>query len=66
MDSVMKVKDFSVGCGVMAVKKALSSLNGIKDVSVDLEKGEVTLIHETPLDMDDARQRIEKAGYEIG
>ena len=66
MDSVMKVKGMSCQHCVMAVKKALSSLNGVKDVSVDLEKGEVTLIHETPLDMDDARQRIEKAGYEIG
>jgi copper chaperone CopZ len=50
----------------MAVKKALSSLDGVKEVDVNLEKGEATLIHDGPVDTNEARQRIEKAGYEVG
>jgi copper chaperone CopZ len=50
----------------MAVKKALSSLDGVKEVDVNLEKGEATLIHDGLVDTNEARQRIVKAGYEIG
>ncbi|MGC8658504.1 MAG: heavy-metal-associated domain-containing protein [Desulfomonilaceae bacterium] len=66
MDTVIKVKGMSCQHCVMAVKKVLSSLNGVKDVNVDLEKGQATITHEAPIDMNDARQRIEKAGYEVG
>ncbi|MHB8204000.1 MAG: heavy-metal-associated domain-containing protein [Desulfomonilaceae bacterium] len=66
MNSVIKVKGMSCQHCVMSVKKALSSLDGVKEVEVNLEKGEATLIHDGPVDTNEARQRIVKAGYEIG
>ena len=66
MNSVIKVKGMSCQHCVMAVKTALSSLDGVKEVDVNLEKGEATLIHDGPVDTNEARQRIEKAGYEVG
>ena len=66
MNSVIKVKGMSCQHCVMAVKKALSSLDGVKEVDVNLEKGEATLIHDGHADLNEARQRIVKAGYKIG
>jgi copper chaperone len=62
----IKVKGMSCEHCVKAVKKALSELEGIKDVSVDLSKGEVTFEEKTPIDTEVLRERIEKAGYELG
>jgi copper chaperone len=50
----------------MAVTKALSGIEGVKDVRVDLEKGEASFEEEQPVDMETVRQKIVKAGYEIG
>ncbi|MGC8602851.1 MAG: heavy-metal-associated domain-containing protein [Desulfomonilaceae bacterium] len=66
MNSVIKVKGMSCQHCVMAVKKALSSMDGVQEVNVNLESSEATLKHDNPLDMNEARQRIEKAGYEVG
>ena len=49
---------------VMAVTKALNEIDGIKDVKVDLEKGEATF-EGKPIDMDLVREKIKKAGYEV-
>ncbi|MCX5874534.1 MAG: heavy metal-associated domain-containing protein [Deltaproteobacteria bacterium] len=66
MNSVVKVKGMSCQHCVIAVKKTLSSLEGVQDVSVNLEKAEATLTHDGPVDMKEVRERIEKAGYEVG
>lgn len=66
MNSVVKVKGMSCQHCAMAVKKTLSSLEGVKDVSVNLENAEATLTHDGPIDMKQVRDRIEKAGYEVG
>lgn len=66
MNSVVKVKGMSCQHCAMAVKKTLSSLEGLKDVSVNLENAEATLTHDGPIDMKQVRDRIEKAGYEVG
>ncbi len=66
MNSVIKVKGMSCQHCVMAVKKTLSSLDGVQEVNVNLENGEATLTHDGPVNMNEARQRIEKAGYEVG
>lgn len=66
MNSVVKVKGMSCQHCVTAVKKTLSSLEGVQDVSVNLEKAEATLTHDGPVDMKEVRERIEKAGYEVG
>jgi copper chaperone len=50
----------------MAVTKALSGIDGVKDVHVDLEKGEASFEEERPVDLATLRQKIVKAGYELG
>jgi len=62
----IKIKGMSCKHCVMAVTKVLSGIEGIKDVRVDLEKGEASFEEERPVDMETVRQKIVKAGYEIG
>ena len=62
----IKIKGMSCRHCVMAVTKALSAVDGVKDVRVDLEKGEASFEEERPVDMETVRQKIVKAGYEIG
>jgi len=65
MSSTIKVKGMSCQHCVMSVTKALNQLEGIKNVQVDLAKGEVRFDNTKEV----ASQRIEKAiedtGYEI-
>jgi copper chaperone len=49
----------------MAVTKALSGIDGIKDVKVDLEKGEAAFTEEKSIDRALIRERIVKVGYDI-
>ncbi len=61
----IKIKGMSCQHCVMAVKKALSGIAGIKDVEVDLEKGEATFQEEKAVDMEPIREAIRKAGFEV-
>jgi len=65
MATTLKVKGMSCQHCVMSVTKALTQLEGIKNVQVDLAKGEVRFDNTKEV----ASQRIEKAiedtGYEI-
>jgi copper chaperone len=49
----------------MAVTKALQTVDGIKNVKVDLQKGEATFDETGPVDMQIVKERIQKAGYEV-
>jgi copper chaperone CopZ len=49
----------------MAVTKALNEVDGIKDVKVDLSKGEATFEEERPTDMNVLKEKIKTAGYEV-
>ncbi len=60
----VKIKGMTCNHCVMAVTKALNEIVGIKDVKVDLEKGEA-FFEEKPVDMDLVREKIKKAGYEV-
>jgi len=66
MNSVIKVKGMSCQHCVLAVKKTLSSLDGVQEVNINLENGEATINHDGPVYMIEPRKRIEKAGYEVG
>lgn len=66
MNSLIKIKGMSCQHCVMAVKRVLDSLEGVKDTQVNLEKGEAVITHDEPLDIEEVRQRIEKSGYELG
>ena len=63
--TTIKIKGMSCNHCVMAVNKALNEIEGIKDVKVDLQKGEATFEEPMPLDKNIVRERIKKAGYEV-
>jgi copper chaperone len=62
----IKVNGMTCQHCVMAVKKALTDIEGIKDLDVDLTAGEVRFDEAQPVDWAKVRERIKKAGYEVG
>jgi copper chaperone len=63
--TTIKIKGMSCQHCVMAVTKALGGIEGIKDVRVDLAKGEATFTEEKTVDRAVIRERIAKAGFEV-
>ena len=63
--AIIKVKGMSCNHCVMAVDKALNQIDGIKNINVDLKKGEATFDEVKPVDLNIVRQAIKKAGYEV-
>lgn len=61
----IKIKGMSCGHCVMAVKKALMQVEGLKDIQVNLEQGEATYEEEKPVAPDLIHQAVEKAGYDV-
>ncbi len=61
----IKIKGMSCNHCVMAVTKALNDIEGIKNVNVDLAKGEADYDEVKTPDMDIVRKAIKKAGYEV-
>lgn len=66
MTTTVKVKGMSCNHCVAAVKNALKEVQGVNEVSVSLETGEVAISHSVPVNMNVIRELIEDAGYEIG
>ncbi len=65
MTSVLKVKGMSCQHCVMSVTKALNQLDGIKNVQIDLAKGEVRFDNTKSVASDRIREAITDAGYEV-
>ncbi len=65
MASVLKVKGMSCQHCVMSVTKALNKLEGIRNVKVDLPKGEVSFDNTKALAPDKIEKTIEDAGYQV-
>jgi len=65
MGSVLKVKGMSCQHCVMSVTKALGQLDGIKNVQIDLAKGEVRFDNTKSTTSDQIQKAITDAGYEI-
>ena len=63
--ATIKIKGMSCQHCVMAVTKALGSIEGIRDVRVDLEKGEATFTEVKPVDRKAISERVKKAGFEV-
>lgn len=61
----IKIKGMSCQHCVMAVTKALSDIEGIENVSVDLERGEASFFETKPVERDRIRKQISDAGYEV-
>lgn len=64
MEKILKVEGMSCNHCVMAVKRALTGLNGVGTVEVDLENGKVTVVGEELKD-DAMKEAIDDAGYEV-
>ncbi len=62
----IKIKGMSCNHCVMAVTKALSGIEGLKDVKVDLAKGEADFRNDNSVDLKVIKSAVEKAGYEVG
>jgi copper chaperone len=62
----LKIKGMSCQHCVRTVKKTLEEIEGIENVSVDLDAGQATFEEIRPVDDDLIRERIEKAGYKLG
>lgn len=65
MDATLKVKGMSCQHCVMSVTKALSQLDGVKNVQVDLAKGEVRFDNTKEVASGRIAKAIEEAGYEV-
>jgi len=63
--TILKVKGMSCQHCVMSVTKALNGLEGIGNVKVDLQKGEVSFENTQSLAQDRIKKAIHDAGYEI-
>jgi len=62
----VKIKGMSCQHCAKAVKKALEEIDGIGNVTVDLAAGEALFQETNPVDADLIREKIRKAGYEVG
>jgi len=63
--TTLKVKGMSCQHCVMSVTKALSQLDGVQNVQVDLEKGEVRFENTKTVATDQIVKAITDAGYEV-
>jgi copper chaperone len=61
----IKIKGMSCQHCVMAVTKALSALDGIKDVNVDLKSGMATYEEIKAVAPEVITAAVKKAGYEV-
>ena len=63
--TTIKIKGMSCNHCVMAVTKALSGIEGVANVNVDLAKGEATFEETKPVDRAVIGERVRKAGFEV-
>ena len=61
----IKVKGMSCQHCVASVTKALSEIEGIADVQVNLEKGEATFTESNPVPDQSIKDAISKIGFEV-
>lgn len=50
---------------VMTVEEALGRVDGVRDVTVDLDSATATFSKEKPVDMTAVRQAVADAGYKV-
>ena len=63
--ATIKIKGMSCQHCVASVTKALSEIDEITDVEVDLEKGEATFNENSPVSEDIITDAITKIGFEV-
>ncbi len=63
--STYQVKGMTCDHCVQAVTKEISKLDGVTDVDIDLDRGQVTVASEQALSDDAVREAVDEAGYEV-
>jgi copper chaperone len=63
--TTVKISGMTCRHCVMAVTRALGGIDGIRDVRVDLEKGEAAFTEEKSIDRALIRERIVEAGFDV-
>jgi copper chaperone len=61
----IKIRGMSCQHCVMAVTKALGKLTGVKNVKVDLAKGEATYENPQNVSREEVRKAVEEAGFQM-
>ncbi len=61
---VVKVKGMSCQHCVRAVTKALQEIEGVRGVTVSLDRGEAVVVTEGTLDRNTVRSTLKRAGHE--
>lgn len=64
MEKVLMVEGMSCGHCVMAVKRALSEVEGVGAVDVDLESGRVKVVGDALVD-ETLKAAVDDAGYDV-
>lgn len=64
MEKILKVEGMSCNHCVMAVKRALTGIDGVGTVEVDLEDGKVKVVGMALVD-DALKAAVDDAGYEV-
>jgi copper chaperone len=62
----IKVKGMSCSHCVKAVTAALQAVDGVDHVKVSLEAGEATFDENNQVDMSVLKEKIRKAGFDVG
>ncbi|OGP67483.1 MAG: hypothetical protein A2169_12330 [Deltaproteobacteria bacterium RBG_13_47_9] len=65
MATVLKVKGMNCQHCVMSVTKALSRLEGIQNIQIDLAEGKLRFNNTKEVSMDQIEKAITDAGYEV-
>lgn len=60
----IKVKGMTCQHCVASVTKALSEIDGVNDVNVDLESGIASYAEEKPVDIQTVKNAIDRIGFE--
>jgi copper chaperone len=64
--NTVKIKGMSCRHCVNAVTKALSEIEGVSNVKVDLSAGEAAFEAAQPVSLELLAEKVKKAGFEIG
>ncbi len=65
MQTTLQVEGMSCAHCEAAVKKAVCTLAGVTDVTVDLQAKSVTITHDDRFAIDQAKAAIEEQGYDV-
>ncbi len=65
MRKTIHIRGMSCRHCVMAVTRALEDMEGVENVTVNLERGEASFDETRPVDRETLRRRVEDAGYEL-